>query len=76
MELIGLLTKYQNKLLSSDEFKELSLKITSILGDSRKKARDTAPSVTTTNKAISVYGYIVKTSGNPVRYSVVQKEEI
>lgn len=76
MQLIGLLTKYQNKRLSSDEFKELSLKIVGILGDTRKKARDTAPSATTINKSICDYGYEILTDGNPVHYQVVQKEEI
>lgn len=74
-EITILLTKYQDKLLTSEEFKNFSLSVVGILGDTRKKVRDTAPSVATINKAISVYGYKIQTSGNPVHYRVVRKEE-
>ena len=72
-KLSDLFAEYENQEMSKEEFVDFSGKIVGITGDPRTRAREKNPAKNSINPALDKYGYVLQSSGQPPKYTLVKK---
>lgn len=72
-KLSDLFAEYENQEMSKEEFVDFSGKIVGITGDPRTRAREKNPAKNSINPALDKYGYVVQSSGQPPKYTLIKK---